>query len=167
MAIPNTKSKFIIVDLSLIDSGLTYEQAAIVAYIKRWEGNCFASLAYIAHDLRLSETSTKRHIKRLLSDRILLEIPKGRGRVLAVNETELGQNDPGQNGPHPGQNGPDWGQNGPDPGQNGLLYNNTINNTKDNNYKNYTKHIGGQNDPDQHLEKISIVCFDDPDWYKD
>jgi len=65
----NKKHQFSIVDLSLVDQGLEHFEAMIVAYVIGWEkstGLCCAGIPHIAKDLRLSERSVRRYIKRLI-----------------------------------------------------------------------------------------------------
>lgn len=79
------KHRLGIVDFELVDGGLCHLEALIVQYVNRFERNrrpCFASIPHIAAELRLSERSTKRYIRRLIELGFLYETDKGRGRYL-------------------------------------------------------------------------------------
>lgn len=79
------KHRIGIVDFRLVDQGLSHLEALVYQYVQRFEKNkrpCFASIPYIAAELRLSEPSTKRYIKRLIKIGMLRETTKGRGRYL-------------------------------------------------------------------------------------
>jgi predicted DNA-binding transcriptional regulator len=79
------KHRIGIVDFSLVDQGLSHLEALVYQYVQRFEKNkrpCFASISHIAAELRLSEPSTKRYIKRLIKLGMLRETTKGRGRYL-------------------------------------------------------------------------------------
>jgi predicted DNA-binding transcriptional regulator len=79
------KHRIGIVDFSLVDQGLSHLEALVYQYVQRFEKNkrpCFASIPHIAAELRLSEPSTKRYIKRLIKLGMLRETTKGRGRYL-------------------------------------------------------------------------------------
>ena len=79
------KHRLGIVDFRLVDQGLSHLEALVYQYVQRFEKNkrpCFASIPYIAAELRLSEPSTKRYIQRLIKLGMLRETTKGRGRYL-------------------------------------------------------------------------------------
>jgi len=81
----NKKHRLGIVDFRLVDQGLSHLEALVYQYVQRFEKNkrpCFASIPHIASELRLSEPSTKRYIKRLIKLGMLRETTKGRGRYL-------------------------------------------------------------------------------------
>ncbi len=86
------KHRIGIVDFSLVDQGLSHLEALVYQYVQRFEKNkrpCFASIPYIASELRLSERSTKRHIKRLIAINMLRETTKGRGRYLNTTGAKM------------------------------------------------------------------------------
>lgn len=88
----NKKHRIGIVDLRLVDQGLSHLEALVYQYVQRFERNrrpCFASIPHIAAELRLSEPSTKRYIKRLIQLGMLKETTKGRGRYLNTTEINL------------------------------------------------------------------------------
>jgi len=88
----NKKHRIGIVDLRLVDQGLSHLEALVYQYVQRFERNrrpCFASIPHIAAELRLSERSTKRHIKRLIALQMLQETTKGRGRYLKTTGAKL------------------------------------------------------------------------------
>lgn len=79
------KHRIGIVDFRLVDQGISHLEALVYQYVQRFERNkrpCFASIPHIAAELRLSEPSTKRYIKRLIKLGMLRETTKGRGRYL-------------------------------------------------------------------------------------
>ena len=125
----NKKRPFVIVYLDLVESGLTYEESAIIRYVERFEQShkpCFASIPYIAKDLRLSERTIRRHLRRLIDLEYLKTIGKGRGRYLNTNSAKMATNT--------GQIVTDCGQNGRcDTGQNGRLSNSIMINSNINN----------------------------------
>lgn len=97
------KHRLGIVDFRLVDQGLSHLEALVYQYVQRFERNkrpCFASIPHIAAELRLSEPSTKRYIKRLIKLGMLRETTKGRGRYLnttgikmiSMNEIRLSSN---------------------------------------------------------------------------
>jgi hypothetical protein len=86
------KHRLGIVDFRLVDQGLSHLEALVYQYVQRFEKNkrpCFASIPHIASELRLSERSTKRFIKRLLALNMLRETTKGRGRYLNTTGAKL------------------------------------------------------------------------------
>jgi len=88
----NKKHRIGIVDLRLVDQGLSHLEALVYQYVQRFERNrrpCFASIPHIAAELRLSEPSTKRYIKRLIQLGMLKETIKGRGRYLNTTGINL------------------------------------------------------------------------------
>lgn len=115
----NRKRPFVVVYLDLVDSGLSYEEAALIRYVERFEKShkpCFASIPYIAKDLRLAERSIRRNLRRLIDLEYLRASGKGRGRYLNINAAKMAANT--------GQIVTDCGQNGRcDTGQNGRLSN--------------------------------------------
>lgn len=115
----NKKRPFVIVYLDLVENGLTYEESAIIRYVERFEQSqkpCFASIPYIAKDLRLAERTIRRHLRRLINLKYLRATGKGRGRYLNINAAKMAANR--------GQIVTDCGQNGRcDTGQNGRLSN--------------------------------------------
>lgn len=171
----HTKKKpFVIVYLDLVENGLTYEEAALIRYVERFEASnkpCFASIPYIAKDLRLSERSIRRHLKRLIDLEYLSATGKGRGRYLNTNAAKMATNT--------GQIVTDCGQNGRcDTGQIGRLSNsNMINNMINNNlsisnlskYNNNNNNKGDnmnketENQRRLHLKKL----WDDPTGWED
>lgn len=144
------KTRFVIVDLSLIDAGLTYEEAALVAYVERFTksgATCYAAIPYIATDLRLSERTVRRCLNSLLQSNFLIAKKKGRGRILerataaklaTMNAAKMATMTPANLATNSGQSVTDCGQNGrSDCGQNGRLYNNRSTNINiNNNYLN-------------------------------
>jgi|688.fasta_scaffold213620_4 hypothetical protein len=125
----NKKRPFVIVYLDLVENGLTYEEAALIRYVKRFEESnkpCFASIPYIAKDLRLAERTIRRHLRRLIDLEYLRATGKGRGRYLNTNAAKMATNT--------GQNVTECGQNGRcDTGQNGRLSNSIMINSSINN----------------------------------
>lgn len=117
----NKKHTFALVDLELVKNGLSYEEAAIVHYIARFESNnkdCFASIPHIAEQLALSPRSTQRHIKKLIIEKVLFETTRGRGRFLITNGAKVASIKKlthAKMAPYPCQNGIN------DPCQNGML----------------------------------------------
>ena len=111
------KNRIGIVDFALVDAGLSHHEALIYAYVKRFQRNkrpCFASMPHIAGELRMSTSTVKRHIKRLLQLQILTETVRGRGRFLTTNGVNLTPiSNRGQNDRNRGQNDLDRGQNDP------------------------------------------------------
>ena len=88
MAINSKKHRVGIVDFTLVDAGLSHLEALVFQYVQRFERNkrpCFASIPYIATELRLPERTTRRYIKRLIKLKFLRETTKGRGRYLNTN----------------------------------------------------------------------------------
>jgi len=89
----NTKKHRIgIVDFNLVDQGLSHMEAMVFQYVARFQKNnkpCFASIPHIAAELRLSEPSTKRHIRRLIALGLLKETVRGRGRYLLPTGIKL------------------------------------------------------------------------------
>ena len=86
------KHRLGIVDFSLVNKGLSHLEALVYQYVQRFERNkrpCFASIPHIASELRLSERSTKRHIKRLIALNMLRETTKGRGRYLNTTGAKM------------------------------------------------------------------------------
>lgn len=125
----NKKRPFVIVYLDLVENGLTYEEAALIRYVERFEESnkpCFASIPYIAKDLRLAERTIRRHLRRLIDLEYLRATGKGRGRYLNTNAAKMATNS--------GQNVTECGQNGRcDTGQNGRLSNSIMINSSINN----------------------------------
>ena len=124
----NKKHQFSIVDLSLVDHGLEHLEAIIVAYVIGWEkstGKCCAGIPYIAEDLRLSERSVRRYIKRLIALGFLFEKVTGRSRQLYTNAAKLA----GVDGLIVAKMATQTGQNGRELRPNWPPINNNINNT--------------------------------------
>lgn len=120
----NKKRAFVIVFFDLVEAGLSYEEAAIIQYVIRFEKSkkpCFASIPYIAKDLRLSERTTKRLLRKLINTNFLQESGRGRGRFLTTNGAKMAPMTGAKVAPVRCQNGPDrcqngtceWCQNGP------------------------------------------------------
>jgi hypothetical protein len=128
------KRAFVIVYLDLVDHGLSYEEAAIVRYVERFERSkkpCFASIPYMAKDLRLSERTIRRCIRRLLQLEFLIETGKGRGRYLNTIAAKMAALNPAKMAGDSGQSVTDCGQIGrSDCGQNGRLSNSNLINNK-------------------------------------
>jgi len=77
-----------------LDLGLSYHQAALVAYIDKWNrgGNeCFASVEEIATELRLTYRTMRRVIDRSLAQGIITGSvgDKGRARTLRIVDSFL------------------------------------------------------------------------------
>ena len=88
----NKKNQWAIVQLHLVDRGLTYEQAALFHFIAKFEqksGPVYASIPYIATQMRLSDRSVQRHIRTLIKLKFLKESSNGRNRWLSVNDAKL------------------------------------------------------------------------------
>lgn len=88
----NKKHRIGIVDFALIDAGLSHHEAIVYSYVERFEKNkrsCFASIPHIAAELRFSECSTKRHIRRLITLNLLRQTTKGRGRYLNTTGVKM------------------------------------------------------------------------------
>lgn len=88
----NKKHRIGIVDFALVDAGLSHHEALVYSYVQRFEKNkrpCFASIPHIAAELRFSECSTKRHIRRLITLNLLRQTTKGRGRYLNTTAVKL------------------------------------------------------------------------------
>lgn len=89
----NTKKHRLgIVDFALVDAGLSHHEAIVFSYVQRFEKNkrpCFASIPHIAAELRFSECSTKRHIRRLITLNLLRQTTKGRGRYLNTTGVKM------------------------------------------------------------------------------
>ncbi len=89
----NTKKHRLgIVDFALVDAGLSHHEAIVYSYVQRFEKNkrpCFASIPHIAAELRFSECSTKRHIRRLIALNLLRQTTKGRGRYLNMTGVKM------------------------------------------------------------------------------
>ena len=89
----NTKKHRLgIVDFALVDAGLSHHEAIVYSYVQRFEKNkrpCFASIPHIAAELRFSECSTKRHIRRLITLNLLRQTTKGRGRYLNTTGVKM------------------------------------------------------------------------------
>ncbi len=88
----NKKNRIGIVDFALVDAGLSHHEALIYAYVKRFQRNkrpCFASIAHIAAELRMSAPTVKRLIRRLLYLKCLTETVRGRGRFLTTNGIKM------------------------------------------------------------------------------
>lgn len=126
----NRKRPFVVVYLDLVTLGLSYEEAALIRYVERFEKSgkpCFASIPYIAKDLRLTERTIRRHLKHLINLEYLRATGKGRGRYLNTKAAKMATNT-GQIVTECGQNGRyDTGQNGRL--SNSIMINNNINNT--------------------------------------
>jgi len=112
----NSKKKhWGIVDFDLVDQGVPHLAAMLYEYIVRFEQNkkvVYASIPYIAKNLRLSERTTQRYIRQLLSLGLLYETTQGRTRYLQTTPAKLSPihakltSDPCQNGVNdPCQNG--------------------------------------------------------------
>ena len=124
----NKKHQFSIVDLSLVDQGLEHFEAMIVAYVIGWEkstGLCCAGIPHIAKDLRLSERSVRRYIKRLIVLGYLSETMTGRSRQLHAIAAKLA----GVDGSIAAKMAAQTGQNGHELRPNWPPINNNINNT--------------------------------------
>lgn len=72
-----------------LDIGLTYHQAALVAYIDKWNRagkECFASVEEIAEELRLTYMTMRRVITRSISQHVVSGSVghKGRARTLKI-----------------------------------------------------------------------------------
>lgn len=72
-----------------LDMGLTYHQAALVAYIDKWNRGgkeCFASVEEIAEELRLTYMTMRRVITRSISQNVISGSVghKGRARTLKI-----------------------------------------------------------------------------------
>jgi len=88
----NKKHRLGIVDFALVDAGLSHQEAIVFSYVQRFERNrrkCFASIPHIAAELRFSECSTKRYIRRLITLGLLQQTTKGRGRYLSTTGVKL------------------------------------------------------------------------------
>ncbi len=133
----NKKRPFVIVYLDLVENGLTYEESAIVRYVERFEQSqkpCFASIPYIAKDLRLAERTIRRHLRRLIDLEYLRATGKGRGRYLNINAAKMAGMSAANLATNTGQIVTDCGQNGRcDTGQNGRLSNSIMINSNINN----------------------------------
>jgi len=86
------KHRLGIVDFALVDAGLSHHEAIVYSYVQRFEINkrpCFASIPHIAAELRFSECSTKRYIRRLIALNLLRQTTKGRGRYLNTTGVKM------------------------------------------------------------------------------
>lgn len=77
-----------------LDLGLSYHQAALVAYIDKWNRSgkeCFASVEEIAQELRLPYRTMRRVIDRSITDLIVVGRTgeKGRARTLKITSSFL------------------------------------------------------------------------------
>jgi DNA-binding MarR family transcriptional regulator len=77
-----------------LDLGLSYHQAALVAYIDKWNRSgkeCFASVEEIAQELRLPYRTMRRVIDRSITDQIIVGSigEKGRARTLKITSSFL------------------------------------------------------------------------------
>lgn len=77
-----------------LDLGLSYHQAALVAYIDKWNRSgkeCFASVEEIAQELRLPYRTMRRVIDRSITDQIIVGSTgeKGRARTLKITSSFL------------------------------------------------------------------------------
>lgn len=77
---------------SYLDLGLSYHQAALVAYISNWNRGgkeCFASVEEIAEDLRLTYITMRRVIERSIAQGIISGSVDGKGRARTLKITSL------------------------------------------------------------------------------
>jgi DNA-binding MarR family transcriptional regulator len=77
-----------------LDLGLSYHQAALIAYIEKWNrgGNeCFASVEQIGEELRLPYRTMRRVIDRSIAEGIITANTgnKGRARTLKIADSFL------------------------------------------------------------------------------
>ncbi len=102
-----TKKTWGIVDFNLVDQGVPHLEAMVFHYIARFERNkkiVYASIPYVAKNLRLSERSTQRYIRNLIKLGFLKETTEGRTRYLQTTHAKLAPTpaklagDPCQNG---------------------------------------------------------------------
>lgn len=75
-----------------LDLGLSYHQAALIAYIEKWNrgGNeCFASVEQIGEELRLPYRTMRRVIDRSIAEGIITANTgnKGRARTLTITDS--------------------------------------------------------------------------------
>lgn len=81
-----------------LDLGLSYHQAALIAYISKWNRGgkqCFASVEDIAKELRLTYMTMRRVIDRSLAQGIITGSvgDKGRARTLKITDSFLAKVD--------------------------------------------------------------------------
>ena len=81
-----------------LDLGLSYHQAALIAYISKWNRGgkqCFASVEDIAKELRLTYMTMRRVIDRSLAQGIIIGSvgDKGRARTLKITDSFLAKVD--------------------------------------------------------------------------
>jgi len=75
-----------------LDVGLSYHQAALIAYIHKWHrgGNeCFASVEDISKELRLTYITMRRVIDRLLAESVITASTGDKGRARTLKITQL------------------------------------------------------------------------------
>lgn len=161
----NKKRPFVIVYLDLVESGLTYEESAIIRYVERFEQSqkpCFASIPYIAKDLRLSERTIRRHLRRLIDLEYLKTIGKGRGRYLNTNSAKMATNT-GQIVTNCGQNGRcDTGQNGRL--SNSIMINSSINNTDQESLNIETEDAMKKEDEEKYQARLKQLQNESEGW---
>lgn len=90
----NKKTRWGIVDFALVDQGIPPLETMVYSYVKRFQrtkGPIWASIPYIAKDLRMSESSVQRYIKHLIKVGLFKEESKGtgRGRYLSTTPVKL------------------------------------------------------------------------------
>lgn len=86
------KTRFGIVDFALVDQGIPPLETVVYSYIKRFQrtkGPIWASIPYIAKDLRMSESSVQRYIKHLIKVGLFKEESKGTGRGRYLSTTPI------------------------------------------------------------------------------
>lgn len=86
------KTRFGVVDFALVDQGIPPLETVVYSYIKRFQrtkGPIWASIPYIAKDLRMSESSVQRYIKHLIKVGLFKQESKGLGRGRYLSTTPL------------------------------------------------------------------------------
>lgn len=88
------KTRWGVVDFALVDQGIPALETMVYSYIKRFQrtkGPIWASIPYIAKDLRMSESSVQRYIRHLIKVGLFKEESKGngRGRYLTATPVKL------------------------------------------------------------------------------
>lgn len=88
----NKKTRFGVVDFALVDQGIPPLETVVYSYIKRFQrtkGPIWASIPYIARDLRMSESSIQRYIKHLIKVGLFKQESKGSGRGRCLSTTPV------------------------------------------------------------------------------
>lgn len=169
----NKKRPFVIVYLDLVENGLTYEEAAIIRYVERFERSnkpCFASIPYIAKDLRLAERTIRRHLRRLIDLEYLRATGKGRGRYLNTNAAKMAGMNAANLATNTGQIVTDCGQNGRcDTGQNGrlsnsIMINSNINNTDQESLNIETQDAMKKEDEEKYQARLKQLQNESEGW---